>query len=126
MKKISFLAFTIFLFQFPVDVFADYPAIIRSWYDYGYSGKVTMMPTGNGRIVDWHARWPGHPGMYTVPSQCSYNGEQLTIQCSGCSGYFTCRADYFCYDGTTPINGICLGDVLPKTPNLGGPPDECK
>jgi hypothetical protein len=122
MKKIVLLFLAIFLFQYPIRAIADYPAIVKGWYE----GDVSMMPTGTGRIDDWHAHYPGYPDMYTVPGECTFDGQTLEIRCSnGCSGYFTCHADYYCYDGTTPINGICRGDVLPKLPNLGGPPDNC-
>jgi len=98
----------------PTTGLATYPATIVSWYDYGYApGKLSMPPSGNGRIADWHATWPGHPDMYLSPAQCSYYGQGLIINCSstGCGGGFTCRADLSCPDGSAPnyANGTCAG-----------------
>lgn len=86
----------------------------NGWYDYGYaSGKLSMPPTGNGRIDDWHATWPGHLDMYLSPSQCSSVGQSLRIKCpvSSCSGGFRCRKDpssnLVCPTNSVEIDGKC-------------------
>jgi RHS repeat-associated protein len=92
-------------------IYADYPATV-SWYDYGYApGKLSMPPTGTGRIDDWHRVWPGYSDMYLVPSSCSTHGQGLSIRCPGnrCSGGFTCRAEYTCPTGETATNRVCPG-----------------
>ena len=84
------------------------------WYDYGYaSGKLSMPPSGNGRIDDWHATWPGHSDMYLSPSECSSVGQSLRIMCpsSSCSGGFRCRKDsigaLLCPTNSVEIDGKC-------------------
>jgi hypothetical protein len=101
-----------------------YPAKIVSWYDYGYApGKLSMPPTGNGRITDWHQTWPGHSDMYLSPSQCYKYKQGLTIKCSvtSCSGGFLCQADLSCPDGSAPnyADGTCPGVINSK--NTGKP-----
>ena len=104
---------------------ATIPATI-SWYDYGYaSGQLTMPPTGNGRILDWHRRWPGHSDMYLVPGACSPGVSGLSIRCSStsCGGGFTCRQKHTCPTGYeyADLAGVpsCVSDDSPKE---SGPP----
>ncbi len=90
---------------------ADYAATIERWWDHGYApGKLSMPPTGNGRIEDWHKRWPGHPDMHLSPASCSRVGQVLKIMCTttSCGGGFRCRADLSCPDGAEPdAKGMC-------------------
>ena len=95
--------------------FAYYAPTV-SWYDYGYApGELSMPPSGNGRISDWHARWPGHSDMYLTPSSCSIHGQGLRINCSttSCGGGFTCRQKLSCSDGSVAEGNLCNG-VSPK------------
>lgn len=93
----------------------EVPKIISpDWFDYGYaSGRLSMPPTGNGRIVDWHRRWPGHEDMFLVPAQCSESRRGLLLHCpqTGCSGGFTCRRDEYCPEDTQMVDGKCLRRV---------------
>lgn len=108
----------------------EYPATpVSGWWDFGYyTFRASMLPTGTGRIGDWHIRWPGHEDMYNDPKACSHPGELLFIRCTitSCGGYFTCRRDYQCPDGTTLTAQageppICIG--TPEQQEEKEPPD---
>jgi hypothetical protein len=80
------------------------PAIPASgWWDSGYyAPRLSMLPSGRGRIEDAQARYPGHDDMTSYPVACSFPDQRLTIKCpiTNCSGYFTCRRDYECPDAS--------------------------
>ncbi len=98
-----------FLSLVTLSLFCFTPAIVISdgdipgiWWDAGYSSSfLTMPPSGNGRIIDWHQKWPGHSDMMLTPSSCTVVGQGLSISCSStsCGGGFGCNLS--CPQGTT-------------------------
>jgi YD repeat-containing protein len=115
MKKSLLIVVCLFFFGPSWSAMYEVPKVDDNpWYDYGYaSGKLSMPPSGNGRIDDWHATWPGYPDMYLSPSECSSVGQSLRIMCpnGACSGGFRCRKDSIsdlpCPANSVEVDGKC-------------------